>query len=486
MLDSLPLGEARLKRPASVFRYTFEHFARGLWRKADGLPGFFEPSVVPIEAVAAGDTQVLAAREQAKDKTPLIDLDVLAGFPAVESVIASTCLRANTAIPNLRELLLSTAAPFPDSATLRNLPALESFYALLTHATQLLNLDSLPAQQMRKLALTRWLTRSLVPLQRMNALEQLRIDLFRDSLETVAKMANLTYLSVKGPAKGWAKLRECVLLEEAHLIEVQIANLRRWNTWQRLRSLTLSGQGVKSLAGLESIEHLEQLTLLNLRMENLSPVRELSRLRELTLRMPAAGLDLASVSAIPRLRSLVIDDAAVTDHEALYVPSLKALGKAVALEELTLFCTVEDGNLLPLAELPRLQKVRLASNIGADVDALRAARPDLSIDHKPLDLDLQKLKERVGAVSIQRPGEGLEQWSIFQSLAPGLKAATNYAAESRIKKEVRKRNPELARRLDWDTEAGAVGVYAGSEADIREVADVINDLLRVASGPEAA
>jgi hypothetical protein len=57
-----------------------------------------------------------------------------------------------------------------------------------------------------------------------------------------------------------------------------------------------------------------------------------------------------------------------------------------------------------------------------------------------------------------------------------LRVSTNYAAESRVKREVRKRNPALARRLDWDTEAGAVSCYANSEADIRAVANIVNEI----------
>jgi hypothetical protein len=83
----------------------------------------------------------------------------------------------------------------------------------------------------------------------------------------------------------------------------------------------------------------------------------------------------------------------------------------------------------------------------------------------------------VGKITIQRPGEGLKQWSIFESLAPGLNLATNYAAEGLIKKEMKKTNPELAKRLVWDTEAGAVAVYADSESDIRAVAEILNNLL---------
>lgn len=100
MLDSLPLGPARLERPESVFRYTFEHFAHGLQRQADGLPTSTQLSIVPVDAVAAGDAQVLAAREQDKERTPVIDLDVLADFPALKSVVASTRLRASRTFGN--------------------------------------------------------------------------------------------------------------------------------------------------------------------------------------------------------------------------------------------------------------------------------------------------------------------------------------------------------------------------------------------------
>lgn len=478
VLISLPLGSARLERPSSVFRYTFEHFVYSKRRETSGPPVPAQLAVVPIEAVAAGDVQVLAACEQGKQSTPVIDLDVLADFPTIESVIASTQLRASRQLPDIRELLLYPTAPIPEASTLRHLTGLESLYAMPPCGDMRLNLDALPAAQMRKLALNRWLTVSVAPLEKMTGLVELSADLFRDSLDAVARMTDLKYLRILGPAKGWAKLRECTLLEEAHLIEVQIANLRRWNTWNRLRRFTLAGRGVKSLAGLESFQQLEQLTLLNQRVEDLTPLRELSHLTALTLRMPAGGVDLASVAALPQLRSLVIDDAAITDIESLRLPTLKPLAKASALEDLTLFGAVEDCDLTPLAELPKLRKLWLGPRIGASVDALRAARPDIQIDYTPIDPKWEAFTERVGNVTIQRPGEGLQQWSIFESLAPGLQLATNYAAESLIKREVKKRNPVLARRLSWDTEAGAVGVYANSESDIRELADILTDLLR--------
>jgi len=446
-----------------------------------GLPDHKTLSIVPIEAVVAGDSQVLAAREEGRrDEMPTIDLGVLADFPSVESVVASTRLEASRDVPHVKELLMCGHGPLPSGDALRHLTGLESLYALTFHSPVRLDLESLPAQQMRKLAVSRWLTKDLAPLERMTNLEKLKVDVFRDSLDPISRMTKLTYLRIKGPAKGWAKLRECAMLESAYFIDVDIANLRRWNTWSRLRTFTLSGRGVKSLAGLEHFERLEELILLNLRMDDLSTLRGLPRLHTLTCRMPAGAVDLESIATLPELRTLVIDDAAMTDSEMLRLPTLKPLAKASALEELTLLAAVEDGDLQPLMELPQLRKLKLGPGIGGDVELIRT-RAEIQLDHTPPDPKWEKLKERVGAITIQRPGEGLEKWSIFESLAPALKLATNYAAESRIKREVKERSKELSKRLEWDTEAGGVGIYAQSEADIRAVAEIVNDLLRSAS-----
>src|SRR5271165_6163967 len=117
MLFSLPLGPARLERPESVFRYTFEHFVHGHRRQEDGLPGSNQLAVVQIEAVADGDVQVLAASEQGQAGTLVVDLGVLADYPGVESVLASTRVHAGRPLPNIRELLFYPGTSFPEAAT---------------------------------------------------------------------------------------------------------------------------------------------------------------------------------------------------------------------------------------------------------------------------------------------------------------------------------------------------------------------------------
>jgi hypothetical protein len=475
MPDSLPPGDPRLLRPESVVRYTYEDFEVASTGRVHRTWRANSTTIVSIEAASLGDTQVVAAHGPQNLTGRVIDLGVLQDVPSVDSVVVSTRVVATRELPNIRELLFTSGTPAPDPATLRQFRGLVALHAGFGAGGHRFDLDSLPVEQIRKLAVNRWSVKSLTPLERMRGLRRLTADVFRDPLDAISQMHDLEYLRLRGPAKGWAKLRDCTRLEEAHLIEVQIANLRRWNTWSQLRNLTLSGRGVKSLAGLEFCQGLEELTLLNLKMSDLAPLRQMPRLTSLQLRM-ADAVDLESVASLGQLRSFIIDSSQ-RDNEPVRLQSLRPLARATALEEIALLETViEDGDLLPLADLSHLKKVRLASRIGADVDKLRAARPDLQIDYTPPDTRFDAFREQVGFVTIQRPGEGLEQWSIFQDLASRLGVSTNYAAESRVKREVRKRNPELARHLDWDTEAGAVGCYANEEADIRAVADIVNEI----------
>ncbi len=258
-----------------------------------------------------------------------------------------------------------------------------------------------------------------------------------------------------------------------------MANMKRWNTWQRLRALCLGGRGLKSLSGIENCRQLESLLLLNLRTGDLSPLCDLPGLTDVTFRMPDRSLDLASLARVKTLRRLEIDEAPVTESDIVRVRSLIPLSQAPAIEEIILMgIRIEDGNLLPLANLEKLRRVRLGSEIGCDVEKLRQARPDVIVEYAPPASRTERQSERVGQVTIYRPEEGIAEWSIFDNLAQPLHLNTNYTAEQLLRREIKKTSPELLRRLEWDTEAGAVGVLAKTEEDIRSVAEVVNSLFQ--------
>jgi hypothetical protein len=409
--EALPLGAARLIRPSSVRRIRFDDFIRPPGR-SDNVSGMLRRlavggtlPVVPIEAVTSGDDQVLAAREPGKGNSPLIDLDVLAGFPSAESIIASTITKATRELPAIREVIMCGHQPSMDTATLAKFTGLGSLVIRFFSCNAGLDLGCLPASWMRQLAVSRWDVESLAPLGQMITLRQLEIECFRASLQPLSNLHDLTHLKVIGEAKAWSSLRECTQLEQVSLHDVQMASMKRWNTWQRLRTALLGGRGLKSLAGIEACQQLQSLFLGNFRTGDLSPLRELPDLTDLTLGVPDRVVDLISVVRVRALRRLEIDGAAVTDIEVVNLPTLKPLSAAPALEEITLVGTrIGDRDLTPLAAIERLRRVRLDCEIGCDVERLRTARPDLTIDYTPPFGPSRKF-EKVGQVNIYAPGK---------------------------------------------------------------------------------
>ncbi len=137
---------------------------------------------------------MFAAREPSKGNSPIIDLDVLAQFPSVESVVASTHIRTARELSAIRELILCGRELGLNTATLKSLTGIESLYIPHLVRDALLDLDCLPAEAMRQLAIWRWDVRSLAPLAKMTGLRELDVTLFNESLaEIVSKMQGLTF-----------------------------------------------------------------------------------------------------------------------------------------------------------------------------------------------------------------------------------------------------------------------------------------------------
>jgi internalin A len=144
--------------------------------------------------------------------------------------------------------------------------------------------------------------------RKLTHLQELATQLYpADSIEPISALHNLTYLRVSS-GKAWASLRDCVNLEEAHLIDVGMANLRRLGTWKKLRRLVLTGARLKSLTGIEQFENLQNLTLIMVGCKDLEPLAALTRLTDLTLRHVAASRNLSALSV---LSQLAIDNGSV-------------------------------------------------------------------------------------------------------------------------------------------------------------------------------
>jgi hypothetical protein len=471
-------AEQRRRRPEQIQPLTFENLTRPgpRFRETSGL--------VPLEVVQAGDTQVFAARGN-KLSEPILDLDGLASVPSVESVVASTEIRARRPLPAIKELLLFGMTLVPDGETLGHLPNLERLWVPWAPINRRLEVARLP-RGLRQLGVCRHVLAEpaagrprFSELLHCAGLEYLALIHCwpKDSVAPLGALTAIRTFRCDAP-QGWSALRTCTRLEDVEAIRPRIANLRSLSSWTALRSLLLMNPGVRALDGIGSFTRLRRLHLKLLTVDGLEPLRGLDTLEALQISGLQRVRDLGPLADLRALRHLAVGRVGGEYRDIMHVASLRPLERLANLEELTLDGTiVDDGDLSPLVSLPRLARVRLFGDLEAGVEALRRARPDLEITWKAPQAPPGR---KVGRIYLREPGAGLPHWWIREDLTDLLGVSTNAAAESRLRKAL-SANRALLARLTFDTEADAVTVMAPAEADLIEVAAAI-DRLAVPSG----
>jgi hypothetical protein len=451
------------------------------------------PGLLPtIEAATESDRQVAVLPRSNRDDPP-VSLDGLAAKPWVDSIVLGWDATASVPLPGLRSLI---ALPMHscDAATYRHLPNLEQLavhdalpewvaslprlreaafdWALYDYPPSAFKMSMLdnPAEREPYRRPTEGAP-ALAGLSR--TIERLSINGFhyRDAADPVAGLSNLRRLRLH----GWRNLRtlgRLERLESLELLEVEMANLRAFRGMAQLRELALMGR-MKSLDGIEQLTALEDVWLRGRVMRDTTPLAALPNLRSLTLMYPDAVDDFTPLAGCAGLRYLEITLG--NDTDAGLLPSISFLASMADLEDVQLFnVDIGDGRLDPLFELPNLRHVHLTGRPGPNIDELRRRRPDID-----LEVWLPGEPEgrvHVGPVHYDPPFDGVGRWSILQSLADELGVETNSDAEERIRDELRRRDGALLKRLEFDSEAGAVGIYAADEADIRAVAEVVSEL----------
>ncbi|HUQ83197.1 MAG TPA: hypothetical protein VM076_18740 [Gemmatimonadaceae bacterium] len=484
-LDDEPVPEAHRDadgRPLAPTTISFDDLA-----ERRPIPKERLLRIVPLDLVRAGDVQVRAGNTiHAGGQSP-IDLDALVDVPSVRSVAAWRSVRLRTPLPHVEELL-SLQTP-PDTETLRNLPNLKRLHSGRHHSPthRYLGTTGL-ADDLEKLSVARhslahgWekkLPANASPrfseLARFTKLRHLDLrDCWPgDSIAPAAALTNLEWLS-SDAAGGWTKLGRLERLETVAAIKARVANLRAFARWTRVRRVSLGNAGIKSLDGLQAFRELEHLHCFLLRVDDLSPLAGLPRLREITFTGLENAHDLTPLGTLPALARLHIAQAGIDYRSIVHVHSIVPLANAQALEELTMHYTIiDDGDASPLAALPKLRRVTLYGELGHTVEALRAARPDVAV---AWSAPLNAPGEKVGVVYVRPPVDGNARWWISEDLTKLLSTSTNADAERRLVHTLRSENPELLARLEFDTEASAVYALAPSRADIIELASFIGRL----------
>jgi len=169
------------------------------------------------------------------------------------------------------------------------------------------------------------------------------------------------------------------------------------------------------------------------------------------------------------LREVILSGVGVRD--------ITPLAEHASLEEVTLRLPSKVTDFSPLARIPSLRQLevsfggeRFPPAVREQLQRVADHRPDVEISVPPQEPDDRIW---VGDIGYRYLGDEIARWSIFQDLTAVLATDTNYAAESRVRRAVAARDVHLSDRLEYDSEADAVGIYARNESDIRAVAEII-------------
>lgn len=406
----------QLRRPETTRRLTFAD----LWV---GRTSHVADLVPPLELVAAGDRQVAvhARRGDTFDPT-VIDIDALARFPDVESVVGMALVRLRRPLPQVRELLASPV----DDETLANLPNLESLAPIRRrYGHPPLTADAAAPG-------LRWLLgnpfEKLEHLTRFGSLERLSVHgLHRDSAEPLAELRRLRWLEAD-PGRG---LRHVAALGELELLSLDLQegptlpNLERFKGCRRLKFLRIDGRTLKSIEGIEALQALEALWLYRPGIETLWPLAELPALARVRLDGPDKVEEFEPLARLPALRWL---------HVELHSESRSHMDWARELERRR-----------PQTEV-------------AWWEPWAAQPPEV----------------QVGQIGIRRLPDGT--WSIFQDVTDLLGVGTNHEAEERISRALLTADPPLHARLTFDSEGDALSITSDDEDAVRAAAAFVERL----------
>jgi hypothetical protein len=282
------------------------------------------------------------------------------------------------------------------------------------------------------------------------------------------------------------RVRENRGVTEHRAITGARADLRGTRAPESLHRLLLEGPGIRSIAGIEQMHALEELTMERLPAPDLGRLAGLPALRGLTvvnLRGPVAWHQLERLTGLEHLFVATADRAEAERIAAVqygHLPKLRVLrlnhdGGRVRIElswlerlsNLELFSlngfVFDDKWLDQIVAAPSLEDVVITPRSTGQFERLLAARP-AHLGVNAFDVDIAPL----GVILEHKTAGGME-FSVGLDLAGQWDLETNIEAERKLVRLLQEQAPDIADRLRFDTESSAVWVVARQRGDLEAV-----------------
>ena len=281
------------------------------------------------------------------------------------------------------------------------------------------------------------------------------------------------HLEVVGALRGVRALGRLQQLEDFSVNSVSGIDFKTFSGCRRLKHLGLGGLGsTKTLDGIEVLEALESLSLGGRRCPPISPIAHLPKLQGLGVRSIQAPPDFDAVGKMVQLRSLALQTGSpYTLKTAALFSDLEQL------ESLQCLALLEDKDLTPLARLKRLKYLCFYGTFPEDaVRRLQEQLPDCKIDLTTGTPPPARPALKVDLLTATQEDDGT--WSVWQDLRAVLECDDNHAAEDAVKAEMKRTNPDVLRRIEFDSENDGFAAYVRSRDDLELLAAAIGALAK--------
>lgn len=254
-----------------------------------------------------------------------------------------------------------------------------------------------------------------------------------------------------------------------------------------LRSVSIEGPGIGSLEGIERMTSVTTVFLERLVSPELERLAALPALRTLYVEGLRGDVDWSRLEELRGLEVLRVEVSGEADAAAVAAIDF---GRLPVLEALTLLADVPipvdvswaprlqrlrnlgmqgfflpDGAETALCEAPTLRRVGLTTLTMAQYERLSMCLPEANIAYP-----LQPGEELAPHGVVFEPEPGTQQpFSVGFDLAGTWDLETNAEAEALLRRELRRRAPDLLERSTFDTESDAVWLLSHRREDLDQV-----------------
>jgi Leucine-rich repeat (LRR) protein len=256
-----------------------------------------------------------------------------------------------------------------------------------------------------------------------------------------------------------------------------------------LTALELSGRGIRSLYGIDRFTSLRQLTLNRLRDIDMAPLESLTELTFLAVHKTRAAVDFSPLAHLASLEDVHLESADDATDQAIAALDFSHLARlwSLSLEasspgarmpvDLDWVATHSRLRVLYLYGFwPRGRSLEGFYDLTVNVDRVFILTTDpedfarLLQSRPPSNVTVDTLRvSESGPEILEVDG----QLFIAADLASSRGFETNYDAAERLDAFLKRTAPDVASRLQWDTEAGEVVVLSDDEAALQHVRKVL-------------